>query len=171
MSLNTQKSNVMGRLPFIMVPLLVIVLFATSAFAAAPGITGPTFALDAAANYISQPDGMQIYSWGYGCTVAPAGYAPFTPPAGSTCGTMQVPGPTLIVTEGQTVTVTLTNSLPKVVGNTSIIFFRLQCDFVGWSHRTAGAGSGASRHGYLHIHALGSGNACLLQRHAIGPAG
>jgi FtsP/CotA-like multicopper oxidase with cupredoxin domain len=112
----------MGRLPFIMVPLLVIVLFATTAFAAAPGITGPAFKLDAAANYISQPDGMQVYSWGYGCTVAPAGYAPFTPPAGSTCGTMQVPGPTLIVTEGQPVTVTLTNSLPTVAGNTSIIF-------------------------------------------------
>ena len=28
------------------------------------------------------------------------------------CPTMQVPGPTLIVTEGQTVTVTLTNNLP-----------------------------------------------------------
>jgi len=35
---------------------------------------------------------------------------------------MQVPGPTLIVTEGQTVTVTLTNSLPTSAGNTSILF-------------------------------------------------
>ncbi len=35
---------------------------------------------------------------------------------------MQVPGPTLIVTEGQTVTVTLTNSLPTAAGNTSILF-------------------------------------------------
>jgi FtsP/CotA-like multicopper oxidase with cupredoxin domain len=38
------------------------------------------------------------------------------------CPTMQLPGPTLIVTEGQTVTVTLTNNLPKVAGNTSILF-------------------------------------------------
>ena len=35
---------------------------------------------------------------------------------------MQVPGPTLIVTEGQTVTVTLTNGLPTAAGNTSILF-------------------------------------------------
>jgi FtsP/CotA-like multicopper oxidase with cupredoxin domain len=39
-----------------------------------------------------------------------------------TCGTMQVPGPTLIVTEGQTVTVTLTNQLPAAAGSTSILF-------------------------------------------------
>jgi hypothetical protein len=35
---------------------------------------------------------------------------------------MQVPGPTLVVTEGQTVTVTLQNGLPSAAGNTSILF-------------------------------------------------
>jgi FtsP/CotA-like multicopper oxidase with cupredoxin domain len=35
---------------------------------------------------------------------------------------MQVPGPTLIVTEGTTVTVTLTNNLPTAAGPTSILF-------------------------------------------------
>jgi FtsP/CotA-like multicopper oxidase with cupredoxin domain len=35
---------------------------------------------------------------------------------------MQVPGPTLFVTEGQTVVVTLTNNLPSAAGNTSILF-------------------------------------------------
>jgi hypothetical protein len=35
---------------------------------------------------------------------------------------MQVPGPTLIVTEGQAVTVTLENNLPSSAGNTSILF-------------------------------------------------
>jgi FtsP/CotA-like multicopper oxidase with cupredoxin domain len=35
---------------------------------------------------------------------------------------MQVPGPTLIVTEGQTVVVNLTNNLPNAAGNTSILF-------------------------------------------------
>jgi len=35
---------------------------------------------------------------------------------------MQVPGPTMIVTEGQTVTVNLLNSLPTAAGNTSILF-------------------------------------------------
>jgi len=41
---------------------------------------------------------------------------------------MQVPGPTLIVNEGDTVTVTLTNNLPTAAGNTSILFpgFQLQ---------------------------------------------
>ena len=41
---------------------------------------------------------------------------------GTFCNTMQVPGPTLIVTEGETVTVTLTNNLPAAAGNTSILF-------------------------------------------------
>jgi FtsP/CotA-like multicopper oxidase with cupredoxin domain len=35
---------------------------------------------------------------------------------------MQVPGPTLIVTEGQSITVNLTNQLPTPAGNTSILF-------------------------------------------------
>ena len=61
-----------------------------------------------------------IYSWGYGCSTAPTGFAPTMPH--QTCNTMQVPGPTLIVTEGQTVTVTLTNGLPTSAGNTSILF-------------------------------------------------
>ena len=40
---------------------------------------------------------------------------------------MQVPGPTLIVTEGDTVTVTLTNNLPPSAGNTSILFPGFSC--------------------------------------------
>ena len=35
---------------------------------------------------------------------------------------MQLPGPTLIVTEGDTVTVNLENNLPPAAGNTSIVF-------------------------------------------------
>ncbi len=96
-------------------------LVATGARAAAPGITGPAFSLSASESFLSQPDGQSVYSWGYGCTVAPAGFAP-SAIAGAFCSTMQVPGPTLIVTEGQTVTVTLTNSLPAAAGNTSILF-------------------------------------------------
>ncbi len=96
----------------------------TTAHAAAPGITGPSFALVASENFISQPDGNSVYSWGYGCTSSPAGYAPSTIQAGqgANCTAMQLPGPTLIVTEGQTVTVTLTNNLPAAAGNTSILF-------------------------------------------------
>jgi FtsP/CotA-like multicopper oxidase with cupredoxin domain len=91
---------------------------AQPARAAVPGITGPSFSLVASADYTSQPDGAAIYSWGYGCNGAPAGFAPF----GGTCPAMQLPGPTLIVYENQPVTVTLRNDLPVAAGNTSILF-------------------------------------------------
>ncbi len=97
-------------------------LFTGTAHASAPGITGPTFNLTAATAYLTQPDGQAIYSWGYGCTGgAASGYAP-TAITGTFCNVMQVPGPTLIVTEGQSVSVTLTNGLPTSAGNTSILF-------------------------------------------------
>lgn len=89
--------------------------------AASPGITGPSFDLDAAPAYITQPDGQSVYSWGYGCNTAPTGFAPAAI-KGASCGTMQIPGPTLIVTEGDTVSVTLHNNLPASAGNTSILF-------------------------------------------------
>jgi FtsP/CotA-like multicopper oxidase with cupredoxin domain len=102
-------------------------LFATAASAAAPGITGTTFNLTAQPAYLTQPDGQMVYSWGYGCNGAPSGYAPSAIPSTSTfCNTMQVPGPTLIVTAPAsgtaTVTVNLTNGLPAAAGNTSILF-------------------------------------------------
>ena len=74
-------------------------LLTATAYAAAPGITGPTFNLTAQPSSISQPDGQAVYSWGYGCNGAPSG---FNPPASlmpnANCPSMQVPGPTLIVT-------------------------------------------------------------------------
>src|SRR5437588_3487145 len=97
-------------------------LLPATAHAAAPGITGPTFNLTAQPAYITQPDGSMVYSWGYGCNGAPTAYAPAAISSGTFCNSMQVPGPTLIVTEGQTVTVTLTNGLPTSAGNTSILF-------------------------------------------------
>jgi FtsP/CotA-like multicopper oxidase with cupredoxin domain len=105
-------------------------LLALSAMAAAPGIVGSstlgtagtsTFNLDAAATSITQPDGTVVYSWGYGCSGAPLGFKPDAI-GGANCPTAQLPGPTLIVTEGDVVTVTLTNNLPAAVGNTSILF-------------------------------------------------
>ena len=99
----------------------VALLLTATAHAAAPGITGPAFNLTAQPAFLTQPDGAMVYSWGYGCNGAPSGYAPAAI-SGATCGSMQVPGPTLIVTEGDTVTVNLTNSLPTAAGNTSILF-------------------------------------------------
>jgi len=105
---------------------------AAAAFAAAPGITGPTFSLTAQTAFLNQPDGSSVYSWGYGCNGTPTG---FLPPAtvmpGTNCPNMQVPGPTMIVTEGQTVTITLTNQLPTAAGNTSILFPGFQVTATG----------------------------------------
>ena len=119
---NFKRTMTMNRLLTILTIALVLMVTIT-AHAAAPGITGPTFNLTAGAAFSSQPDGALIYSWGYGCNGAPAG---FNPPAavmpGATCPAVQLPGPTLIVTEGQTVTVNLTNNLPAAAGNTSILF-------------------------------------------------
>src|SRR2546421_2318591 len=99
-------------------------LLSGAAQAAAPGIAGPTFNLTAQTAYLSQPDGLSVYSWGYGCTTAPAAgtFVPAMPSVTPFCNTMQVPGPTLVVTEGQAVSVTLTNNLPTSAGNTSILF-------------------------------------------------
>jgi len=96
-----------------------------TAYAAAPGISdGNAFTLTARPNYITQPDGAMVYSWGYGCTTAGTGhtFAPAAPMSGQTCPDMQVPGPTLVVTQGVTFTVTLANGLPAAAGNTSILF-------------------------------------------------
>jgi FtsP/CotA-like multicopper oxidase with cupredoxin domain len=106
-------------------PIALLMWLAATAFAAAPGITGTTFNLTAQQAYLNQPDGEAIYSWGYGCATAPAGFAPTLP--NQTCPLMQVPGPTLIVHEGTTtapvtITVNLTNNLPAAAGNTSILF-------------------------------------------------
>src|SRR5580692_1385224 len=100
---------------------IVALLLTATANASAPGITGPTFNLTAQPAYLTQPDGQAVYSWGYGCNGSPSGYAP-SKITNAFCSSMQVPGPTLIVTEGQTVTITLTNNLPLSAGNTSILF-------------------------------------------------
>jgi FtsP/CotA-like multicopper oxidase with cupredoxin domain len=143
-----KKATSMNRLlPLVM--MAAALLITAAAQAAAPGITGPTFNLTAQPAYLSQPDGQSVYSWGYGCTGgAPTGG--FAPSAitGAFCNTMQVPGPTLIVTEGQTVTVNLTNALPTAAGNTSILFpgFTVTSTggVAGLLTREATAGTGAT---------------------------
>jgi hypothetical protein len=78
---------------------------AGTAVAAVAGITGPTFNLTAKADWISTADANSVLVWGY---------------ANANGGdTMQYPGPTLIVNQGDTVTITLTNTLPVA---TSIVF-------------------------------------------------
>lgn len=73
--------------------------------AAIHGLTGTTFDFTAKEGYISTPEGGSIYTWGY------------SDDAGMMM--MQYPGPTLILNQGDTVTVNLSNNLPEAV---SIVF-------------------------------------------------
>jgi hypothetical protein len=121
----TNMKKAISNSKLFLAPIVALLLTAT-AHAAAPGIKGTTFNLTAQQAYLSQPDGQAIYSWGYGCTGGTPGmgvsFAPLNLATTPFCNSMQVPGPTLIVTEGQTITVTLTNGLPTAAGNTSIVF-------------------------------------------------
>ena len=80
----------------LLAPMVAIALTVT-AYAAAPGIQGPSFSLTAKQNFLNQPDGSSVYAWGYGCS---AGYNATMLPAGmpnANCPDSQIPGPTLIV--------------------------------------------------------------------------
>ncbi len=132
-------------------------LLAAAAHAATPGITGgastPVFNLVAQASFLNQPDGQSVYAWGYGCLGAPAGYAPAAI-ATATCPGMQVPGPTLIVQEGDLVTVNLYNNLPTPAGSTSILFPGFQVNTIGG---VAGAlGQEAAPGGMVSYHFIAS---------------
>src|SRR5579864_7825315 len=102
----TNMKKVISYTQLLLAAMVAVVLFTASAQAAAPGIQGPTFSLVASPEYLNQPDGQAIYSWGYGCasTYTPT-FVPATLGRPGICTNMQVPGPTLVVTEGQQVTV------------------------------------------------------------------
>jgi FtsP/CotA-like multicopper oxidase with cupredoxin domain len=116
-----KMKNAFLKTRLLLAAMVAVASLTATAHAAAPGITGPTFNLTAQPAFLTEPDGQSVYSWGYGCNGSPSGYAPAAITNGF-CNPMQVPGPTLIVTEGQTVTVNLTNGLPTAAGNTSILF-------------------------------------------------
>lgn len=88
------------------IPLLAAALVLSSATpspARVEGVTAQSFSLTASAGKVTTSDGSGLFFWGY----ANAG------------GLVQYPGPTLIVTEDQQVTVTLSNQLTTPV---SIVF-------------------------------------------------
>ena len=99
-----KRSAGLARL-FSVAAAVALLLVPAAARAGIVGETGTTFDLTASEGYISVADGGSIYSWGY-----------------STDGSMQLPGPTLIVAAGVTVSVTLHNALPAAAGNVSIVF-------------------------------------------------
>jgi len=82
-----------------------------AAHAASPGITSTgatagTFNLVATDGFINQPDGEQVYVWGYGCTGAAGGATPataavFDPPMpNNNCSTMQIPARSTVLPAG-----------------------------------------------------------------------
>ena len=108
----------------ILAVLLLVGISAVPVQAVVDGIEGTTFNLVAKQDTISSPDGDSILMWGYS----------------NGGGRMQYPGPTLIVQEGEIITITLTNELPAVHGqNVSIVF----PGHVVATSGTAGAVSGA----------------------------
>jgi FtsP/CotA-like multicopper oxidase with cupredoxin domain len=118
---NTEMKRSISNSGRLLAPVALTMCLAVTAFAATPGISGPTFNLTAQQAFLNQPDGEAVYSWGYGCNGAPAGFLPAAI-TGAVCPTMQVPGPTMIVHEGDAVTVNLLNGLPAAAGSTSILF-------------------------------------------------
>jgi FtsP/CotA-like multicopper oxidase with cupredoxin domain len=84
----------------------VLLLPAAAGAAVIPAPGAPNFTLTAREGRVITPEGGSLYSWGYAASDGP----------------MQYPGPTLIVNEGDTVTVTLSNALPVAAGNVSIVF-------------------------------------------------
>ena len=93
-----------GTISIVLVLILFVFVFRVQAVI--PGVTGTTFNLTAKGGYLSAPDGATIYAWGFAIDG----------------GLMQYPGPTLILQQGATVTVTLRNELPAGAGNVSILF-------------------------------------------------
>ncbi|MBS2029522.1 MAG: multicopper oxidase domain-containing protein [Deltaproteobacteria bacterium] len=84
------------------------------AHARVAGAAGPTFDVTARADEISTSDGDSMWMWGYALGA----------------GRMQYPGPTMIVNQGDTVTITLHNQLPVPV---SMIFPGLNATATGGS--------------------------------------
>lgn len=70
------------------------------------GITGPNFDLYAFPFNMNLPDGSSVYMWGFGDI---NGGANATHPEGNGYNLPQYPGPTLIVNEGDSVTINVTN--------------------------------------------------------------
>ncbi len=94
-------SSMMYRTALSILALGWLVLAGTT-HAAINGTTGANFTLTAKDGYVSMGDGATIYMWGYALNG----------------GQMQNPGPTLIVNEGDTITVTLNNDLAEPVSIT-----------------------------------------------------
>jgi hypothetical protein len=82
------------------------------------GCRSTNFALVAKQDHIVTSDGDSMLMWGYALENGCPGENPVKHPVGR----MIYPGPTMILNEGDVVTVTLKNALPVQAGNVSIVF-------------------------------------------------
>ena len=85
---------------------LLLMSLVGTAEAVIDGVTGQSFNFTAKPAIISTPDGDSLLVWGYGLDGGP----------------MQYPGPTLIVNQGDTITITLTNGLGVANMPVSLVF-------------------------------------------------
>jgi len=97
------KPSLEKRILLLLLSVVTACMAAFPAHATIQGISGPTFNLTAKTGYILTDDGNSIFMWGFA----------------NGDGIMQYPAPTLIVNQGETVTVHLTNKLTVPV---SIVF-------------------------------------------------
>jgi len=100
--MNTLTRYIRGQVA-VLVALLLLVP-ASGALAQIDGLTGTTFNLTAKTGHIITPDAASMMIWGY---------------ADDSTGQVQIPGPTLIVNQGDHITINLHNNLPEPV---SIVF-------------------------------------------------
>jgi Multicopper oxidase len=105
---NRLGAGIARLFPAVLLAMLLLPGMAAAAFD--DFITGTNFHLTARQGNIASAPGESVYMWGYSNDDGPG------------AGTMQLPGPTLNVTEGQTINVTLHNALPVAAGNVSILF-------------------------------------------------
>ena len=117
----------------IAVTAMLLLLFTANAEAVIQGLTGTTFDLSVKEDHISTPIGGSVLIWGYADGKNRAQY----------------PGPTLIVNQGATVTVNLTNNL-KMDMPVSIVF-------PGQSNVEAAAVGNKTQQGLLTLEALRGG--------------
>jgi FtsP/CotA-like multicopper oxidase with cupredoxin domain len=112
-----------------------LLVLAPIADAAIDGISDPTpgsasFDFTAKEGYVTTPDGGSIYCWGYSDDGESFG------------GVMQYPGPTLILNQGDTVTITLTSEIPDL-STPAEDYFPVSIIFPGFSASAAGGSAGA----------------------------
>ena len=97
---NNIKTN--GRLLCRLTSVVLVMILSTTGYAEINGVTGTTFNLKAKSGHITTPDGDSLLVWGYALNDGP----------------MQYPGPTLIVNQGDTINITLGNTLSVPVSMT-----------------------------------------------------